>query len=253
MAVHFQKFTNQAVIVPSNDILAEVTAKLIIKAFSRILARKERILFIPSSGRTPIKTYALLAARYKTAIDWRRVTIVQMDEYWTHGLDEDAYFYSFLQKHLVAPLDIGEFISMRKEDGTGISCPEYYHDKISELGPIDFALHGIGRNGHIGFNEPGTKANSETRLVELARVTLEDNFANTDTANIPHYGVTLGLKILRAVRHTLLIASGKHKATAIQKLLNKDPVLETPACALWESSDFGVIVDRDAGSLIAEF
>ena len=187
------------------------------------------------------------------AIDWRRITIVQMDEYWTDDLDEDAYFYRFLHRHLVMPLGIGDFISMRNEDGTGISCPEHYHEKIMELGPIDFALHGIGRNGHIGFNEPGAKANSETRIVELEQATLEDNFANYDKADGPHYGITLGLKNLQAVRNTLLIASGKHKAMAIQKLMDKNPISETPACVLWESPNFGVIADKDAASLIVDF
>lgn len=142
------------------------------------------------------------------------------------NLPSDAYFYSFLQKHLVAPLGIGNFVSMRGEDGNIISCPAQYERRL------EAAL------------------NSETRIAELAGPTLEDNFSGYTESDIPRYGLTLGLKRLRAVRRTVLIASGKPKAAAVQKLLSKTSALETPACALWKNSDFGVIIDADAASLL---
>lgn len=121
---------------------------------------------------------------------------------------------------------------------------------LLSLGPIDFALHGIGRNGHIGFNEPGSCANSMTRIVSLAPETQDDNFSNLADMDKPKYGITLGLKELRSVKHTLLIATETQKAIAVHKLLKQSDILETPASILWSSSDFGIIIDKKAASLI---
>ena len=250
MSLQFHKVSKQATIVPNDDVLAEITANLIVKAFTRILMRKENVTFLPSSGRTPIKTYKILAQKYKAVIDWSRITLVQMDEYYTNQLDEYAYFYRFIEKHLVKPLGIKTFISPKKDDKTGLLDVEDYMSFLSKLGPIDFALHGIGRNGHIGFNEPGSAMTSETRIVKLTSATREDNFTHLTDADRPQYGMTLGLKELRAVRHTLLIATGKHKALAIRNLLKRQSVLETPACALWNSPDFGIILDQQAAEFI---
>jgi glucosamine-6-phosphate deaminase len=253
MAMQFQKFDSQTLIVPDSDALAQATAELLIKAFSKILTRKQTVFFIPSSGQTPLKTYQLLARRYKTALDWSRITLVQMDEYWPGAdpailMDEGAYFYHFLQSHLVRPLDVGAFISIRKPGGGGPHSPKAYSEILSSLGPIDFALHGIGRNGHIGFNEPGSCIYSKTRIVDLAPATRSDNFPNLSEAEAPKYGITLGLKTLRQVNHTLLIATGAHKASAIRNLVGHDPVSKTPACILWDSPDFGLIIDQAAAS-----
>jgi len=147
---------SQLFIASDPDAVASLTARLIVKAFSHILERKKTVLFIPSSGNTPLKTYQLLATKYKSAIDWTRVTLIQMDEYTKHDMDETLYFKAFLSEHLARPLGVGAFISMHKTDGRGLFHPEDYARKLLALGPVDFALHGIGRNGHIGFNEPGS-------------------------------------------------------------------------------------------------
>ncbi len=269
MAMHIKKFNAQTMIVPDSDALAQATALLLVKAFSKILAKKNEVLFIPSSGRTPIKTYHLLAARYRTAIDWSRITVIQMDEYWqmdehkktdeywTKLISTDIYFHSFLQKHLVTPLGIGRFISMHKPNvmarpqlfKTQLYRPAEFAEKIAALGPIDFALHGIGNNGHIGFNEPGSSANSVIRVVKLAAATQASNFPNLTDMEKPKYGMTFGLKELSNVRHTLLIAVGTQKSKAIYNLLNRNDISRTPASVLWNSPDFGIIIDRDAASL----
>lgn len=114
MTLLFQNLNAQPMVVTDSDILAQTTARLLVKAFSEILARKERVLFIPSSGSTPLKTYCILAKQYRDAIDWSRITIIQMDEYWTRSINRDAYFHSYLRKDLMEPLGVGRFISMQK-------------------------------------------------------------------------------------------------------------------------------------------
>ena len=253
MTMHFQKLNAQVMIVPNNDILAKTTAKLLVTAFSKILDKKERVLFIPSSGNTPLKTYQLLVKHYKHAIDWSRITIIQMDEYWSKPINENAYFYSYLQKNLVTPLGIGKCVLMKKPNGTGeteLYTPKEYAHKLSSLGTIDFALHGIGRNGHIGFNEPGSAANTVTRIVNLTPETQTDNFPNLAERDTPKHGITMGLKCLCRVNHTLLIATGTQKANAVHKLLMQRDILKTPASILWNSPDFGIIVDRNAANLL---
>jgi len=242
----FQKFDSQTLILMSEEALAEVTATFLIKAFSNILRKQATLTFIPSSGRTPVKTYQHLTQNYRHAIDWSRVTIVQMDEYYADNLDPKLYFHNFLRTHLVAPLNIENFISMHDEKTASLYAPNAYRHKLNALGSIDFALHGIGRNGHIGFNEPYDDKHSETRIVELCSETQDDNFPNMKNENRPKQGMTLGLKDLARVKHSLLIASGEHKAKAIKELMNRAPISKTPACALWNSPDFGIILDRQA-------
>ena len=250
MGIQIQKFDPQVLITASDDGLAEITASLIVKAFKRLLTYKEHINFIPSSGNTPKKTYQILATRHHNAIDWSRVRIIQMDEYFSSDLNPEMYFKTFLQDNLVDPLGIGETIFMQKPDTRTLYTPEEYKQKIKAAGPLDFALHGIGRNGHIGFNEPNSAVDSETRNVILAETTSIDNFPNSSNSERSIAGMTLGLKELQAVAHTLLIATGKHKAEAIRDLINYAPTSQIPACALWNTPDFGVIVDKAAARLI---
>ena len=250
MAAIFQRLDSQAIIAADADAVAQLTAKLIVQSLSRILARKQMASFIPSSGSTPLKTYRLLATDYKTALDWSRVSVVQMDEYASDTLDRSLYFRNFLTSHLVTPLGIKNFISIQKPNSQALNSPRDYANKIAALGRIDFALHGIGRNGHIGFNEPGSSPLSETRMIKLAPETRRDNFPDMPAAQRPHYGMTMGLKDLKNVRHTLLIATGAHKTNAVRDLLNRSSVEKTPACALWETDDFGIIIDRSAAGLI---
>jgi len=240
---------SQLFIASDPDAVASLTARLIVKAFSHILERKKTVLFIPSSGNTPLKTYQLLATKYKSAIDWTRVTLIQMDEYTKHDMDETLYFKAFLSEHLARPLGVGAFISMHKTDGRGLFHPEDYAKKLLALGPVDFALHGIGRNGHIGFNEPGSSPQSETRIVSLTSATQEDNFPNLDAAVRPKNGMTLGLNDFQKIRHTLLIATGEHKSFAIRNLVKKSCVSKTPACVLWKNRDFGIIMDKAAAGV----
>jgi len=152
--------------------------------------------------------------------------------------------------HLVRPLDIPNFISMRKQSSRELLTPAEYDQKIAAAGSIDFALHGIGRNGHIGFNEPESDPNSVTRIVNLAPKTRRDNFPQMDLTDSPSHGMTLGLRDLARVKHTLLIASGEHKADAMSRLVGGSSISETPACALLNCRDFGVIMDRQAAKVI---
>jgi len=92
---------------------------------------------------------------------------------------------------------------MQKPDTRTLYTPEEYKQKIKAAGPLDFALHGIGRNGHIGFNEPNSAVDSETRNVILAETTSIDNFPNSSNSERSIAGMTLGLKELQAVAHTL--------------------------------------------------
>ena len=245
MSLIVTQFDTQTVIVYDDDTLAMVTSKLLIRAFQAILLKQDYVVFLPSSGRTPLKTYQYLAKHHKHTIDWSRMKVVQMDEYNSGQLKPEDYFETFLKTHLITPLGIGEFLSMHNPAG-GLYAPDDYESKITAWGGIDFALHGIGSNGHIGFNEPGSVVDSTARYVKLAEQTRRDNFPNMQAYDRPKTGMTLGLRDLKRVKHTVLLATGAHKAPAVQNLLNRTPVSQTPACILWDSPDFGVIVDQKA-------
>lgn len=247
MSKSLHRFDIQTLIAPTDDDVAKLAAKLLINAFKHILKKQDRLVFLPSSGRTPAKTYRRLVTHYRQAIDWSHVTLVQMDEYVTNDMAPELYFQNFLQTELVKPLNIKEVLYMRKVNGGECYRPHIYVQKLSALGPIDFALHGIGRNGHIGFNEPGHSFDSEVNIVPLAAETRADNFPNLVSYKRPEYGMTLGLQTLQAVKHSILLATGHHKAAAIKGLLSRKPIEQIPACTLLNCPDFGIIIDQASG------
>ena len=117
--------------------------------------------------------------------------------------------------------------------------------------PIDIIILGIGVNGHIGFNEPGSKFTSKTRIVNLSKDTIKDNsrfFKNLK--NVPKKAITIGIATILSSKKIILLTSGKNKAKAIEKLI-KGPITEkVPATALRKHKDVLVIIDKQAVSLL---
>ena len=126
-----------------------------------------------------------------------------------------------------------------------------YEQVIDSVGPIDLQILGIGKNGHIGFNEPGTDSNSLTHVVELVASTRESNarfFPSID--EVPTHAITMGIKSILKSKKIILMASGKNKAEAVKTLLSKDVNESFPASILWNHDNVTLIVDRDAYELV---
>ena len=223
--------------------LSERAAALVVEEIAAILARKGRAVVSFAAGGTPERTYELLRTRYRHAVDWTKLTVVLMDDYL--DLPPDSTFRNsyFLHAQVIAPLGIREFLLL---DGTsaGLGALE---ERLAALGGLDLVLHGIGRNGHIGYNEPGSSFRSTARVVELAASTRAANSRFFPSADlVPQRGVTLGLALLGTARSSIVLASGAEKHAAVRQAILGPTTEELPATVLRQCPSLTYMVDESA-------
>ena len=223
------------------DALARTVAGELARAFSAAVDARGRAVFLPSAGRTPVPVYRALRERHADTLDWSRVTLLQMDEYTTVPPGEPR-FADQLRRELAEPLGMD---ALWMWDGHRLPEPAEHADAVARLGRIDVALHGIGRNGHIGFNEPGAGDAGTVARVALAPATRRD----TGWATPPRHGLTLGLEVLRRARASWLIATGRAKRDAVADLLARESENLSPATALHGCETFRIHADRAAVGL----
>lgn len=230
----------------------EVSVKAAQLVEAQILGNDHSVLGL-ATGSTPLGLYERLVEGVKSrGISYKNVCTINLDEYL--GLDKGhpESYRTFMTENLFDKIDIligNTYIP----DGTSDSAEEClrYEQVIDSVGPIDLQVLGIGRNGHIGFNEPGTDSNSLTHVVELVASTRESNarfFPSID--EVPTHAITTGIKSILKSKEIILLASGKDKAEAVRTLLNKDVTESFPASILWNHDNVTLIVDRDAYELV---
>ncbi len=207
-----------------------------------------------ATGDTPIGMYENLVAKYNAhEIDFSSVRSVNLDEYYPISPDNDQSYRYFMNKHLFDLVNIDKANTF-VPDGTTSDVSSFcrdYESKIDELGGADVQVLGIGRNGHIGFNEPDSELERFTHLVELTPDTIEANsrfFASE--ADVPKHALTMGIHSVFKARKILLLASGKNKAAAIRALVKSNITTACPATLLCLHPDVTVICDEDAYSLV---
>ena len=207
-----------------------------------------------ATGSTPEGVYKLLVEAYnKKEVSFKNVKSYNLDEY--VGLEEthnQSYRY-FMNSHLFNHIDIkleNTHIPSNKDDENNL---EIYDQKIKEAGGIDIQILGIGSNGHIAFNEPGTSFNSNTHIVTLKESTISDNsrfFNSID--EVPKQAITMGLNSIMQAKRIILIAFGKNKQDAIYKMMALDPSEELPASILQNHPNVTIYCDEDAASLLVD-
>ena len=206
------------------------------------------VLGLPT-GSTPIGLYEELVRRHKEGLDFSQVTTFNLDEY--HGLaaDHPASYHYYMEKHLFGHINISRD---KINIPTGVAADPVevcrrYEGKIAQVGGIDLMILGIGTNGHIGFNEPGTPFGSTTDLVDLAPATIEANSRFFEReADVPRKALSMGIRSIMNCRRIILLANGEAKAEAIAGAI-QGPVTEAlPASVLQLHPDCTFIVDEGA-------
>ena len=239
------------VIVTKNyDEMSRVAAEL----FAEVLREKPDGVLGLATGDTPIGLYQNLIAMYREGtLDFSRATSVNLDEYYPITPDNDQSYRYFMNHQLF------DHVNMDKArtyvpDGTtkdpDAFCREY-EAKIDALGGVDVQVLGIGRNGHIGFNEPDDELIPITHLTALTESTIEANarfFASED--DVPKHALTMGVQSVFKARRILVLASGKNKAEAVRGMLNGNLSTRLPASLLQLHPDVTLICDEDAYSLV---
>lgn len=212
------------------------------------LTRKPDATFALPTGKTPMGLYAMLRARAAAsgAAPWRKANWFDLDEYVGVGATHPLSYAGFVRAHLLDPLGIPED-KIRLLRGDALDLPaecRAYEQAIERAGGIDLAILGLGANGHIAFNEPGSSWDEATHVVELSAATRAANSQLSDGATIPLHGVTMGIATLRRARSILLLVSGESKRQALQALRLGTPDPAWPVTSLLGHPDLTVIAEE---------
>lgn len=203
-----------------------------------------------ATGSSPIGAYKQLVEWYeKGDLDFSEVRTVNLDEYkGLTGDNKESYRY-FMNTNLFDHVNIDKAntnVPNGMAKNTEAECRRY-NELIRSLGGIDLQLLGIGRNGHIGFNEPEEAFEKETHVVALTQSTIEANSRLFDDPDdVPRYALTMGIKSIMQARRVLLIASGEDKADAIHKSLFGPVTPHVPASILQMHNNLTVVADKAA-------
>lgn len=213
-------------------------------------------LFCPASGDTPAGLYRVMAERaHSEQLDLSRWSYVALDE-WVgmNGSDEGSCRYH-LDRQLFHPLQVPEericFFDGRAQDLPG-EC-DRVEDFIQRQGGIEVAVLGLGMNGHIGMNEPGTPAALRSHITDIDPITQQVGQKYFTKQQQLSQGLTLGLQTLMEARHLILMVSGAHKAEIVRRVLEEEISEGLPATLLRRHSGLSVLLDRAAAENIQSF
>jgi glucosamine-6-phosphate deaminase len=235
------------VIVEDQESLGTFAASLVVEG----MRTDPGLVLGVATGSSPVTTYRALAAARMGGLDFSHVRCVALDEYVGIPVSDPASYHSFVRREIAVPLGIPPE-SLLVPDGNApdlAAAGTAFEDAVRGLGGVGIQLLGIGRNGHVGFNEPGSPFGSRTRVAVLSETTRADNarfFARPD--DVPTHCLTQGLGTILDAARLVLVASGSHKAEAVARAV-EGPVSEAcPASVLQRHPDATVVVDRDAAA-----
>ncbi|WP_201716971.1 glucosamine-6-phosphate deaminase [Rossellomorea arthrocnemi] len=207
-----------------------------------------------ATGGTPKGLYeALILDHHENKTSYQHVSSFNLDEYiGLSGTHPNSYSH-YMEENLFKHIDIeskNTNIPSGKAPDLEHECEEY-DKKIDSYGGIDLQVLGIGSNGHIGFNEPGTSFDSNTHIVELAQSTLKANARYFDSIDeVPTHAITMGIASIMKSKEILLLASGQSKQNALKTLVEGDISENFPASILNRHANVTVIADEEALAMV---
>lgn len=238
------------IITKNSDEIATLLSGIIIG----LVKKKPNAVLGLATGSSPIATYKLLIKDYQdNKTDWSKVTTFNLDEYVDLEKTNSNSYYYFMNQQLFNHLNIKkENIHIPNGIGDIEKNAIRYEQLLNECGPIDLQILGIGNNGHIGFNEPGSNINSVTRVINLSKETIEANkrFFNGNIASMPQKAITMGISSILKANNIVLIATGKSKAQAIKALVQGEVSEEWPCSYLQKHNNVSILIDEEAAMLL---
>ena len=240
----------KVIIVENYEEASQEAAKIFINQIKEILF----IMIRRPPRSTPVRMYELLREDHeKNHTSYKDVKSYNLDEYFGLDASHPQSYHYFMYKNLFNGIDIKDE-NVHVPCGQGNiqeNCDEY--NKMLAENPIDIQLLGIGSNGHIGFNEPGTDFNSKTHYVDLKESTIKDNarlFFNGDEDAVPKQAISMGIQNIMDAKSVVLIACGKNKENAVKGMIEGPVTPELPASVLQNHKDVTVIIDKAAAALL---
>ncbi len=225
---------------------------------ARILAaqlhEKPRSVLGLATGGTPVGMYGELVRMHQgDSLDFSQATSFNLDEYVGLGAEHPCSYRHYMAEHLLnqvnLPADHVHIPNGLAED-LRAEC-QAYEDKIHAHGPVDLQVVGIGHNGHIGFNEPGTSFASRTHLVDLTERTVAANARYfSSTGDVPIRAISMGIATIMEARRIVLLASGADKADILAAALHGPVTEDVPASILQHHPQVTCILDREAASRV---
>ena len=240
---------------------ASDASKVVAKEIASSIKEKKNKPFVLglATGSSPIGVYnELVRMHKKEGLSFKNVITFNLDEYYKISKDDNKSYFSFMNRHLFSHLDIpkGNINIPDGEIGED-KILEYcinYENKIKGYGGIDFQLLGIGRTAHIGFNEPGSNINSETRLIALDEITREDASSEFNGLNfVPKKAITMGINTILKSKRIVLLAWGHKKSNIIAKTIEGEISTTAPATFLQNHDNTTFVLDKESSADLTKF
>jgi len=242
------------VIVPETEDVAVLIAARIADVMRQAMATRGRCVLGLATGSTPIGIYRELIRRHEAGdLDFSRVVTFNLDEYYPMARESPQSYRRYMWENFFGHVNIpAENVQIPEGDAprerVAAVCADYER-RIAKDGGIDFQILGIGRTGHIGFNEPGSAADSRTRLVTLDTVTRQDaaaDFFGED--NVPREAITMGVATILEAREIALLATGEHKAGIVRRTVEGAVSPDVAATFLQQHPNAAVYLDLAAAA-----
>ncbi len=238
----------RVIVCKDSDEMSRTAAQI----FADRIRKKPNIILGLATGGTPVKMYKELIRMHKEeGLDFSKVISFNLDEYLGITGDHDQSYRYFMNTNLFNHININKantHVLNGKAKDAAAEC-KAYEEAIKKAGGIDIQLLGIGGNGHIAFNEPGSPKNSRTRVVDLTQKTIEDNARFFASANdVPKQALSMGNGTIMEAREIVLIADKASKADAISKSVEGPATEQVPASLLQAHKNTTFVVDKDAAS-----
>lgn len=232
----------------------EEMSRIAAKRIIGLVERKPNAILGLATGSTPEGLYKTLIEDHKTnGTSYKEVKTVNLDEYVGLDKEDKNSYFTFMREKLFNYIDV-DLNNTNVPDGTATNMEEEaarYEKYIHDIGGVDLQILGIGHNGHIGFNEPGTSFKSTTHTIKLAERTREANARYFNSIDeVPTEAITMGIQSIMDSKEIILLASGASKAEAIKRLIYGEISEEFPASALRLHNKVTIIADQDALQLI---
>ncbi len=218
---------------------------------------KEQVVEKPDSvlglatGSSPVGMYKDMIKDHKeNGTSYKDVVTYNLDEYVGIDRNDPQSYYTFMNENLFSEIDIDPKNTHVPYGNTKEDC-EKYEDSVNG---VDIQVLGIGQNGHIGFNEPGTPFDEPTHIVDLTENTREANarFFDNDIDKVPAQAITQGIGTIMKAKKILLVANGANKADAVKAMIEGPVSVECPASVLQNHPDVVVVIDKEAASKLSK-
>lgn len=228
-------------------------SKKAFEVMKETLASKEQVVLGLATGSSPEGLYKeMVKDHQENGTSYQNVSSYNLDEYVGIDKNHPESYYTFMHKNLFDHVDIKEENTHLPSGSTQEDADAY--EKQVDAVSIDLQLLGIGRNGHIGFNEPGTPETQGTHIVDLTPSTIEANsrFFDNDVNKVPKQAISMGIATIMKSKKILVVADGEKKADAVKAMIEGPVTEQVPASILQKHPDVVVVIDEAAASKLSK-